>query len=115
MTARSIIFSIAAAAAAIGSAQVAAAPASLDGRPSVSVSYADLDLGAEAGRATLKSRIVHAGKRVCRIPGENETKAAAARSSCFKEAMKSANLQVQQAVATRLAAADSSPVVAGTR
>jgi UrcA family protein len=108
MTLRSIIFSLAAAAAALIPAAATAAPMLVEAPPSVKVSYADLDIGAPAGRQTLDKRIAGAAKRVCvsdhdlNLPMARETR------NCISKAVASANRQVENVLASRtqLAARD---------
>lgn len=56
---------LAAAFAVVLNAGIAAAPAAAQTVDSVTVSYADLNLGSAAGRAVLDRRIAHAARQVC--------------------------------------------------
>jgi UrcA family protein len=113
MTARSLILSLAAAAA-LYPASASADPFVVEAAPSVKVSFADLDIGAEAGRETLSRRIAVAAKQVCPTPPERGLDSIMASIQCRKEARSSANLQVERLLATRFAAADRSLEVRGT-
>jgi UrcA family protein len=113
MTARSLIFSMVAAAA-LYPASASAASIVVEAAPSVKVSFADLDIGAETGRETLSRRIAVAAKQVCGTPSERNLKFIMANTQCRKEAVSSANLQVEQLLATRFAAVDRSLEVRGT-
>jgi UrcA family protein len=108
MTPRSIIFSLAAAAAALLPSAAAAAPILVEAAPSVRVSYADLDIGAPAGRQTLDKRIAGAAKQVCGDGFDVNLQTARAERRCISGAITSANRQVEDVLAsnTQLAARD---------
>ena len=108
MTARSIIFSLAAAAAVLLPAAATAAPILVEAAPSVKVHFADLNIAAPAGRQTLDRRIAGAAKRVCGDGFDLNVKMAQAERSCIKTAVSSANPQVEDVLAkrTQLAARD---------
>ena len=114
MKARSIIFSLAAAAAAILPAAATAAPILVEAAPSVKVSYADLDIGAPAGRATLDRRIAGAAKQVCASGFDVDFKMAQEGRICIKKAVASAQLQVEEALASRTRLAARALEVRGT-
>ena len=57
------------AAAAVATAAIAAAPASAEDVRTMTVSYADLDLGSVAGQKQLSRRIALAATKVCAQPG----------------------------------------------
>jgi UrcA family protein len=113
MTARSLLFSLVAAAA-LYPASATAAPIVVEAVPSVKVSFADLDMSAESGRKTLSKRVAGAAKMVCGTPSGREIKAFSASAQCRKNALSSANLQVERLLATRLAAAQRSVEVGGS-
>jgi UrcA family protein len=71
--------------------------------PSVRVSYAELDLGSDAGVATLDRRIAHAIDRVCPRAAPTDLAAQAAARRCRAELW--ADIRAQRA--TALAAARS--------
>jgi UrcA family protein len=108
MTARSIIFSLAAAAAALLPSPAAAAPILVEAAPSVKVHFADLNIAAPAGRQTLDRRIARAARQVCGDGSDSNPEMAEAERSCIKTAVSSANLQVEDVLAkrTQLAARD---------
>lgn len=114
MTPRSIIFSLAAAAAALQPSYSAAAPIIVEGLPSAKVSYADLNIGTPAGRQTLAKRISGAVKRVCGTAGPVDVRMNAAVRKCRNEAVSSANLQVERALANRFASTGSDIEVGGS-
>ena len=113
MTARSLIFSLAAVAA-VSPAAAGAAPIVVEAAPSVAVSYADLDITAPAGRQTLERRVAGAAKRVCGTAPALNLRMFAAVTECREEAVASANLQIERALATRFAAASPTVEVRGT-
>jgi UrcA family protein len=113
MTARSLFFSLIAAAA-LHPASATPAPIVVEAVPALKVSFADLDMGAEAGRKALSARIAGAAKRVCGTPSARDIKAFSASKQCRKSALSSANLQVERLLATRLAAAERSVEIGGT-
>jgi UrcA family protein len=62
--------------------------------PSARVSYADLDLGREAGRATLEARVAHAVARLCPMSSGYELAATASYRACRKAAWSSVRPQL---------------------
>lgn len=113
MTARSLAFSLVAAAS-LYPLSATAAPILVEAVPTAKVSFADLDLTAEAGKASLSRRIAAAAKQVCGTPSARELNTILARERCRKNAVASANMQVERLVATRLAKAGRNVEVAGT-
>lgn len=70
-----------------------AVPAHAGDAPQRRVSYADLDLGSAAGRATLDGRIKRAVRDVC--PAEDHALSALrASADCREDAMAGANTQI---------------------
>lgn len=67
--------------AALFAASTIAAPASAE-EASIAVSYADLNLSAPAGVATLKHRIEAAAEKVCQKPYSRDLKTVAAWQEC---------------------------------
>ena len=79
--------------ASVGSA-VSAAAAPLHA-PATRVSYADLNLASEAGRATLERRVSAAAGSLCRIKGYAHLAAIRAADDCFDAAVDQAMSQVR--------------------
>ena len=69
-----------------------------DPLPSATVSYADLDLGTDAGRARLDSRIRRAAKQLCLDEGVRDLADRLDQKSCMNFAVASARPQIEQAV-----------------
>ncbi len=69
------------------------------GLPRASVSYADLDLGSEAGRAALNARVKSAASRLCLQSGRQPLAEWVERKRCFAHAIASAEPQVAAAIA----------------
>ena len=113
MTARSLLFSLVAAAALYPSS-ASADPIVVEAAPTVSVSFADLDITTEAGRETLYKRIAGAAKKVCGTRPAQDLKLIMSNAQCRKEALSSANLQVQRLLTTRLAGTNPTLEVRGT-
>lgn len=71
------------------------------------VSYADLDLSSDAGRATLDARVRHAAMQVCEIGTDQVSLAERnAAKTCFKNAVSSAQQQYASIEARRTRVAD---------
>jgi UrcA family protein len=86
----------------LAAAASAAPPIVVEGesQPTVAVSYADLDLGTEAGRARLDSRIRRAAKTLCLDEGVRDLADRLDQKSCMNFAVASARPQIEQAVVT---------------
>jgi UrcA family protein len=61
---------------------------------SIHVSYADLDLGQAAGRATLEARVGHAVSKLCRMPSGSDLEAMSRYRGCRKSAWSGARPQL---------------------
>jgi len=81
--------------ASIGSA-VSAAAAPLEAR-TARVSFAALNLGSAAGRATLERRVIAAADSLCRIDGLTDLRSSRAADACFDKAVDQAMGQVRMA------------------
>lgn len=75
-------------------AQTRVSPVTVEARPSVSVSYADLDLSEPAGMRTLEARLRGAARAVCGSPGKEPVGIRYERKACLKSALSSAWDQV---------------------
>jgi len=77
------------------------------GAPSARVRYSDLNLGTEAGRQALASRVRSAAARMCKSGSVEPIGVRMAQQACYRTAISSAQGQVRQAIAdfgtTRLA------------
>jgi UrcA family protein len=82
-------------------APAVAGPAHEDASPTAVVSYADLDIGAPAGLATLQHRIDGAAHRLCVGHGRTTLQIQAAERRCLSAAMASGRFGVDQALAQR--------------
>jgi UrcA family protein len=69
----------------------------------VQVSYSDLDLSTEAGKAQLNRRIETAVRGDCESQGRNDLKSSMAVRSCTDEARAKARSEVQSKIASRTA------------
>jgi UrcA family protein len=113
MIARSLLFSLVAAAA-LYPASATAAPIVVEAVPTVKVAFADLDMGAEAGRKALSKRVAGAAKQVCGTPSARDVKAFTVSKRCRENALSSANSQIERLLTTRLASAAHNVEVGGT-
>ena len=95
MSARSIIFSVAAVAAALASTAFAVAPAAAASpyERSTTVSYADLNLSSPAGQATLDRRIKRAAEQVCGSEHDLSLKVRQVARECQSEVIAGAKAQ----------------------
>ena len=66
---------------------------------SVRVSYADLNLANQAGRAALHGRVAHAARSVCEIEDSREYKLATATNACRSDAIAAAQPAIDAAIA----------------
>lgn len=64
---------------------------------SVAISYADLDLGSEAGRQTLAARVEGAARLVCRPDTIGSLKERADRRACYRIAVGQSQAQLDRA------------------
>ena len=87
--ARNVTSAVGAALIATAFLTVAATPAAAAQNTKV-VSYADLNLASEQGRATLKGRIRLAAREVCKADG-NDVRARIVESRCINTAVRNAN------------------------
>ena len=62
--------------------------------PTATVAYGDLNVDSQAGRATLKARIVRAARTVCGGTSSVDLSERAAQMACFKTAFAGAMTQV---------------------
>jgi UrcA family protein len=76
-------------------ASVATAATPLDGSPTVSVSYSDLNLATEEGTLALYQRIVSAARQVCPVNSGPNARLAAQARQCVDEAVARAVKDVQ--------------------
>jgi UrcA family protein len=83
---------------ALPSATLTAAPVE-ETVPTVTVSFADLDLGAPAGAAALKARVAAAAKSVCGVAETRDLKAMSRVETCRTAALAKAAPQIEVAMA----------------
>ena len=93
MIARSYIFAVAAAAAALSSTLVAVSPAIAQQIEGVEVRYRDLNLTSEAGRTVLDNRIRYAARQLCGQYGATELRWLAMSRACQADVIESAQAQ----------------------
>ena len=67
--------------------------------PSITVQYRDLDLGTPAGRATLRSRVNAAVRKVCRIRFDGGLDEIFGSPSCRQETKVEGNIQANRIIA----------------
>jgi UrcA family protein len=113
MTARSIIFSLAATAAAM----TASAPAFASETATAAVSIAKLDLTSDRGRAQLDRRIARAAEDLCGRPDRRDLTLSVAADECMADVLASARPQREAAIArnSRYAGAAAGAAVTGSR
>ena len=63
------------------------------------MNYADLNLATSAGRDALSSRVRSAADHLCNSDGVEPLRLRMERANCFRTAVRSADAQVQQAIA----------------
>jgi UrcA family protein len=93
------------AAALLGTSAANAQSVVITGKPSPSktVSYDDLNLASEAGKASLTQRIRAAARELCLEDGVQPLDTAIPRRACFKHAVSDGNQQMATAIAARKA------------
>lgn len=69
------------------------------GVPTTTVSYADLDLGSDAGRRTLEGRVARAASRLCTEQRRKSLDEELNERRCMSAALSKARIDVEQAVA----------------
>lgn len=101
MNARASLIAVALAAAAAAAPAFAQPPISVVHRPSVEVSFADLNIGTSRGMAALNARIHSAANQLCQPDIAGILREQMERRACYREAIASAQQQVSLAMANR--------------
>jgi UrcA family protein len=96
MTIRKIIFSVAAAAAALTSA----VPAAAQEVEKVQIFHGDLNLGSKAGIATFNRRVVRAAEQLCGVSSAQNLVMIARTKACHAEILSSADAQRSALIAS---------------
>jgi UrcA family protein len=75
------------------------APIVVEGLPSVTVTFADLDLSSPDGQARLNSRVRRAAEQLCIEHAARDLVRSALARHCMKTALSDAHRQMEQAIA----------------